>query len=478
MKRIFKPLAIVFTILVAVLVILGVIRAREEVVVTDQPVRDLNVLILTSRGITQRDGTAFEEFSALVGEPSALWTRTLEEAGGKGALPADWPQGFTWPYEFSDALRADAPDVVKRAATNALSSLRADGFFDRLAASRLGPAPILQVQANNGSLFDVLLPELGAIRAVARTNAFRMNLALSNGDEHEFLEAVRDNRFIAQVASQEFLIGVLVGYAVDSLTLQQTRLAIVEHHLSADTLKALDEVVRSCTFRDDMRFALQAERLGQQDMLQRLFTDDGHGNGHISPHPQLGSNFDGSISATPKGALATLASFVIADRKENEAAFDEIRDAAIAQVAKPCVVDVDLELISLPQRYSRYQYPFVHLLAPALGHAVLSTAGVEAEANATRIMIALERFHQNRGSDAATLDALVPELLPAIPPDTISGMPWMYKAFATPDEHGRRYLFYSVGTDKKDNGGVHAIDARVRNSGSEGKDYLMNPPRE
>lgn len=478
MSRFLKPVSVILAILVALLVILGVLRASEEVVVTDQPTKDLNALILESHGVTQRDPAAFDRFTTLVGEPTALWTRTLSDAGGKEATPADWPEGYTWPYDFSDALRAGAPERVNLAAKTALSALRASGFFARLATARTGPAPILEVHTDSGTMFDVLLPELGAIRAVARANAFRMRLALADGNEREFLEAAHDNRFVAKVASQEFLIGVLVGYAVDSLTMQEIRLALIEHHLSADTLRELDGIVRSCTFRDDIRFAFKAERLGQQDMIQRLFTDDGHGNGHIAPNPNVGSVFSDSVVAAPKGGLATLASFVIADRKENEAAFDDFRDSAVDQISKANVVDVDFDFNTLLDKYSKFQYPFVHLLAPAIGRATASAFTLEAEANATRIMLALELYRQAKGADAPTLDALVPEFLPAVPPDTISGMPWVYKVLPTPDEHGRRYLLYSVGTDKQDNGGNHALEARVINNWSVGKDYVMDRPRE
>lgn len=478
MKALLKPITLVISLLLALLLILGILRVSEKVVVTDKPAKDLNALILSTQGVTERDDKAWEHFTTLITEPAAFYKQALEKAGGDQARPADWPQTYVWPFEFSDAIRANAPDVVTQAASRALDDLRSTGFFDRLAASRLGPPPILQVRTENTGVFELLLPELAPIRSTARTNACRMKLSLDKGDEQEFLTAVRDNRFIARVASHEFLIGTLVGYAVDALTLQEIRLGILEHHLSAPTLRALDEVIQTCSFHEDMRVAFNAERIGQQDMIQRLFTDNGNGNGHIAPNPRLGPTFTDSLSAVPSGPMATLASFVIADRKENEAAFDDFRDTALAQLEKHSAADIDFDFNAILTKYPKFQYPFIHLMVPAIGRSTENTFALEAEANATRIMIALELHHLATGADPATLDALVPDYLPQLPPDTISGKPWIYKPFPTPDEFGRRYLLYSVGIDQIDNDASHAIEAKTHNAAGNGKDYILNRPRE
>lgn len=165
---------------------------------------------------------------------------------------------------------------------------------------------------------------------------------------------------------------------------------------------------------------------------------------------------------TPTGIVATLASFVIADRKQNEAALDEFRDAGLACLAKGDAAGADLTFDSTLNKYPKFQYPYLYILAPALGKALSTAFAVESDVHATRLLIAIELYKHANGAAPATLDALVPAFFPSIPPDSISGKPWVYKVLPAPDEHGRRFLLYSVGTDGVDNAGTHAIEAKFR----------------
>ncbi len=478
MKRLLKMLFGGLAVLIAILAILVAVRASEKVVVTKKPEAELNALILATMGVSDRNAAAWDSFQVVIAEPKDLLDRSTKKAGGPEIAPAGWPEGSSWPFDFGDAVRKTVPEVVMALASESLATLRSSGYFDRLRQVRLGDTPVMLVNTGQASMFDFLLPELGRARVAARMNAYRMRHALNQGDEQEFLEAVRDNRFLAQIVSQEFLIGALVGYAVDATTLEQIRLAIMEHRLSPETLRSLDEIVRTCDPRSVMKFAVKAERIGQQDMIQRLFTDDGKGNGHIAPRPKLNSALGLTPEGTPTGIVATLASFVIADRKQNEAALDEFRDAGLACLAKGDAAGADLTFDSTLNKYPKFQYPYLYILAPALGKALSTAFAVESDVHATRLLIAIELYKHANGAAPATLDALVPAFFPSIPPDSISGKPWVYKVLPAPDEHGRRFLLYSVGTDGVDNAGTHAIEAKFRSAGSVGKDFVYNSPRE
>lgn len=70
--------------------------------------------------------------------------------------------------------------------------------------------------------------------------------------------------------------------------------------------------------------------------------------------------------------------------------------------------------------------------------------------------IALELFHRRHGHYPATLSELVPSLLPAIPPDRMTGGPVRYKLV------DGNLLVYSVGADRDDDGGTVPLDHRSR----------------
>lgn len=72
----------------------------------------------------------------------------------------------------------------------------------------------------------------------------------------------------------------------------------------------------------------------------------------------------------------------------------------------------------------------------------------ETERQMTLAAIALKRFQLRHGQLPPTLEALVPELLPAVPYDYMSAKPLVYRLKADGS-----YLLYSVGDDGKDDGG-------------------------
>jgi hypothetical protein len=72
--------------------------------------------------------------------------------------------------------------------------------------------------------------------------------------------------------------------------------------------------------------------------------------------------------------------------------------------------------------------------------------------------IALEVFRREHGKYPETLSDLTPQLLPEVPADRITGAPVRFRIVDS------RTLVYSVGADRKDDGGR---PARVRNSKEE-----------
>src|SRR6185295_11414339 len=69
--------------------------------------------------------------------------------------------------------------------------------------------------------------------------------------------------------------------------------------------------------------------------------------------------------------------------------------------------------------------------------------------DATLAAIAIAVYHARHGAYPPSLDVLVPDLLPALPIDRIDGKPLKYK----PAPPGGLPILYSVGADRKDDGG-------------------------
>lgn len=64
-----------------------------------------------------------------------------------------------------------------------------------------------------------------------------------------------------------------------------------------------------------------------------------------------------------------------------------------------------------------------------------------------RVLLAVERYRLVHGSLPEAIDSLVPEHFASVPEDPLDGMPLRYKRL------DRGYVIYSVGEDRRDNGG-------------------------
>ena len=82
---------------------------------------------------------------------------------------------------------------------------------------------------------------------------------------------------------------------------------------------------------------------------------------------------------------------------------------------------------------------------------------------ASRVAVAVERFERDRKARPASITELVPQYLAGIPQDPYTGSPLQYRRAAD------RYTIYSVGPNKKDDGGDLTSDFQA--AGKRGQKY-------
>ena len=103
------------------------------------------------------------------------------------------------------------------------------------------------------------------------------------------------------------------------------------------------------------------------------------------------------------------------------------------------------QLASAPDRF---RYPLSRIGIPNYLKASVTAVHAETERQMMLAAIALKRFQLRHGKLPPSLEALVPELLPAVPYDSMSAKPLGYRLKADGS-----YVLYSVGEDGKDDGG-------------------------
>ncbi|MFG0253144.1 MAG: HAAS signaling domain-containing protein [Phycisphaerales bacterium JB038] len=309
------------------------------------------------------------------------------------------------------------------------------------------------------SMIEVLLPHFGPLRLLAKSVTADMRLAALEGDSARAFEDALAGLALGRHAQETpFLIADLVAFAIWSLTCNDLG-ALLSEQPDLFTDAQLVELAHSLAAVGDNgqpRLHLEGEKDMFHDMLQRLYTDDGAGNGRLTAEgvEMLESivgiyEWDDPLAAVGGPVLAVL----VADRKEMARKHAEIFALAEAELHLPyyqrlqcSAMDQRLEEIN-DSPTLRLRYILIATLMPAIGKAAFYTDMIAQKRDGLLIGIALERYRRERGAYPPTLAALVPAYLPSVPLDRCSGAPVRYRL-----ESGRP-LVYGVGPDGDDDGG-------------------------
>jgi hypothetical protein len=391
----------------------------------------------------------------------------LVEIGEIPDFGREWPHpgNAAWPQaaEFLEA-RQGALDRVRRAAA------RPDfGYVPGYAVAPedrvLWPEmePVAPRELADESLFAILLPYLAETRKLAKILALDTHAAAADGRRERVLENLEAMLGVARhVREFPTLIGDLVSMAIVALTVQTAGDILAERPKAFEDagLQRLAHVLSACDPIFEVRY--DAERLTGHDLAQRLYTDDGSGDGRITLegvrmlHSLVGT-WDwrakrSGDSPVLEAALLPSLVWTMASRREFLREYDRLMDRWVADGTRPLweieryVAEEEVErMMASPLMRVRY-LPIVYLM-PALGKIHQSAEFGRADRDGLLVAIALDLHRRRHGAWPADLDPLVPDLLPAVPPDRLDGRPLRYTV-----EDGRA-IVYSIGADRDDDGG-------------------------
>jgi hypothetical protein len=345
----------------------------------------------------------------------------------------------------------------------------------REASSRPGlGAPIVKdgEELSNNLLFErIVLRALDTFRMLSSLLESDAQVAAWRGD---FKLAVADVIAMVnlgnQLQEQSFLTSGYVSSKIYGLAYAAIEDLVRERgrDLTDDQLRDLAHALAGVQL--DWAWWIEGERMANRDLLQRLFTDDGNGDGHITVEglelvhgalepmvqgwemtqgtsPQnmpwwrrLGESFDAKILAAP---------VTMASRREMTETMEEFFDRAEASFARPYWTltpsDFDEREISSESWKQKY-YPLTLMLpaVSAVRQAVETQLGVR---DGLMVGIALELYRREAGEWPKSLEALTPRFLPQAPVDRLTGKPLGYRLVDGAP------VVYSVGADLDDDGG-------------------------
>lgn len=402
-------------------------------------------------------------------------------AGWPGRAPAD-EQGATWDEQraWCDAHAADlaALRVATKLPVLGMPITEPLSEADRAVFSESTVANSRQFFADTQQpfrAFGVLCPHLASIRQAARILALDATVAASRGQGSA---AVDDLAAIialsVQVQQPRFLICDLVAMAMRSVACSRATIlleSMPEAFTDADLVRlqqSLRSVPKALTEMD-----LQSERIGFEDAVQWMYTDDGHGGGWFNPSAanlmMLGGFGDGSVNGSRDDAVATsmlvltgpAAAMWVADRRELMEFYDAWSDELLARKAWTLreLHDAPPTQTDIPLRSGDWvvtsRYLIAALLMPALERVNWSFAADRAQREAVDTAAACVRFKLAHGAWPARTADLVPAFLASVPKDPWSGQPVQMKG------EGSEFRVWSVGDDQIDHDGAIARDGKA-----------------
>ncbi|MDG1806311.1 MAG: hypothetical protein P8I27_00315 [Pirellulaceae bacterium] len=314
------------------------------------------------------------------------------------------------------------------------------------------------------SMIGVLLPHVQVLRTAARIFTVDLRIAIDEGDTERATQDIETMLGIARHAAEgPFLVCSLVGYSISGMAFTEIESTLTNHPEFFDDkqLARIQTAVADADIQD--WFNLKGERLMVYDLVQRVYTDDGDGDGHMTRVGLeiLQSNFLGYVDAEKDPLLENIESmatnllgpvslFLAATRKETIGKADRIFERMELNSNQPFW---EIEDVSIEEAIQAEEdkYVLLSMLLPAneqVQNAMFRTKGRQ---EGVQGAMALLRAKKMSGEWPKTWQEIPKTVLKSPPLDQLTGEPLKFKIVEG------QPLIYSVGNDRDDDGGKDRI---------------------
>ncbi|GAB4385128.1 MAG: hypothetical protein Kow0022_09870 [Phycisphaerales bacterium] len=403
-----------------------------------------------------------------------------------------WTPAPNWPqWEQTRAYMEQMQPIlalVREAAGRAVfgrllsDALDPDIALARAVASGRAPEAGVPGPSDNPMLISVILEELTSLRRFAQTLSVDVFIAAEDGDSARAADDLRAMLGLARHSCEsQTIIGYLVAIGIESIAMERLAQVLTSEPglFSPAQLAELQEAFMTIGRPGPappegltrLRIAWTLERQAFYDVVQRTYSDDGHGDGHLTVQGLRVFQEILDVSGSSRPEVPGLSAvYLAASRRELLEEYDRLMDRMEqAAAARPwnrgdAIAAFDEEVERLrSEPWRRRRYSLIWLLMPSMGNVVRQADLADARRDAAITILALARHRADRGHYPQTLAELVPDYLPALPLDPVDGQVMRYR----PTESG--CVLYSLGYDADDDFGrpprepAMALPFRLRN---------------
>lgn len=295
-------------------------------------------------------------------------------------------------------------------------------------------------------------PHLSIFQNAARIFSLRMRAHLAGGDSAAAYADFRDGLQAYHALREEpMLIDGLVRIALLYVLLGGVGDGLQDHAWSDAECEKIERDLAAIRVWEDWRLALSTERGAFNTTM------DSWANLPLRKRDEQIASY--AISSKVRWIFNLFPRVMIRDSQLRQNRF--IDELLAGFDAANQTFDLDHPTPSAPQNITGtldgYRYFLCQLVCASFGQIESRYAQVQTKLDQARVACALERSRFAHGAYPETLAALVPDYLPAVPPDIYAHAPYRYQRV-----NASSFRLYSVGANRQDDGGqiVPGVSAR------------------
>ncbi len=316
-----------------------------------------------------------------------------------------------------------------------------------------------------GEMMGVLTPNLSDFRRLAFSLRLRIWL---NAEQGRFKDAFDDAkscyRFGQQIRGDKTLIEQLVGIAIEALAVRTIRDIVGNYEIDSTILADFQRDFEQIIADENFKISFKAKRLMMYDEIQRCFTSDRIGKGHLYL-PRFRKISDMSGSYEGEGVEPFILDLVSApflfghpNKEETLKSVNELYDYC-EQLSLKTAAQIHTDSDAIDDKLNKLSSDniLIGIFTPAVKRIIEIGNRLPTDVGSALTIIAILRYNGDIGRYPQNLNQLVTAgYLRQLSMDTFSDKPLSYKK--TEDN----FILYSVGPNFTDEGGEYSRDSKGR----------------
>lgn len=310
-------------------------------------------------------------------------------------------------------------------------------------------------------LMAILLPHLAEFRKLAFSLRWRALLSAEQGRYQDAFDDIKAcYRYGQHLLGNKTLIEQLVGTAIETIAVKTIHDIIAKYQINSAILAALQQNLEQVIASEDFSMSLKIEKLMIYDEIQRCFTEDRFGGGHLYPKriSELMSCTSPEEYFRPSTSNILHVLFTHPNKRQTRDMTDRLF-SYYGNIAHKSPTQIRNEGIDVKKETMKMAKGNVLLEMSIPAYINLLELGPrkKIDLEATLATIAILRYKQDTGNYPDGLDELITaNYLKELPIDPYSDKALRYEK----TEDG--FIIYSVGPNFTDDGGKIVRDEQGR----------------